>query len=548
MATNGSDRDGARGLWATALRQRVRVRPLAGYAGLTSKTLPREIGAGVSLTALGIPLNIGFAQIAGLPPTAGLYALLLPAIAFALLATSRQLIAAPDAASAALVASSLGGLAAAGSAGYAAMAAAQALIGGLVFAVFWLFGLGVITSFLSQAVLVGFVGGLAAEILLSQAERMTGLKIEAQGFFTQLWQFITGLGSSNVWSLLLAAGTAVVMLAGRRLAPALPWPLIAIAAATVAVIAGHLTRHGVAVLGQVQSGLPRLHWPVVPGGNWFALLPSAVALTLITLAEGLLAARRYAERHGYRIDADQELLAFGAANALSGVTGGFAVGSSSSRSAAMDQAGSRTQVPAVVTAGLTALLLVFGTGLLKDLPEPALGAVVAIVVLPLLGIAKLRRLWRLRRSEFFVAVACMTAVLILGPVRGVMIAFLLTAVGFIRRAANPPHSVIRPSDPAASPVWRFSAPLFFANAEFFHTHVEDLITAADPKPTTFVLDCQAITDIDVTGADTLHAVADWCTRHDVTLAVSGASSSLQALLGHYGLLDKIAVRSTSRAS
>lgn len=541
MSTSRRGQARIAGVRATAQVRRARVRPLAGYAALTPRMLPREIGAGVSLAALGIPLNIGFAQIAGLPPTAGLYALLLPAIAFALLATSRQLIAAPDAAAAALVASSLGGLAAAGSAGYAAMAAAQALIGALVFAVFWLFGLGVVTSFLSEAVLVGFVGGLAAEILLSQAEKMTGVKTDKQEFFAQLWQFTTSLGSSNGWSLLLAAGTGTVVVAGRRLAPALPWPLIAIAAATVAVVAGHLTERGVAVLGEIESGLPRLHWPAVPGGNWFALLPSALALTLITMAEGLLGARGYAERHGYRLDANQELLAFGAANALSGVTGGFAVGSSSSRTAAMDQAGSRTQVPAVVAAGLTALLLAFGTGLLKDLPEPALGAVVAVVVWPVLGIAKLRRLWRLRRSEFFVAVACMLAVLTLGPVRGVTIAFLLTAIDFMRRAAKPPHSVIRSRDAAAPLVWRFSAPLFFANAEFFHSHLEDLVTASDPKPTAFVLDCQAVTDIDVTGARSLRQAADWCARNDVALAVSGASDGLKALLVHYGLQDRIAV-------
>ncbi|MCX5390549.1 SulP family inorganic anion transporter [Streptomyces sp. NBC_00094] len=517
-----------------------RVRLFGGYAELTRRNLPREVGAGVTLTALAVPLNIGYAQIAGLPPAAGLYALILPAVLFALLSTSRQLVAAPDAAAAALVASSLGGLAAAGSGGYLALAAAQALIGALFFVVFWFFKLGFVADFLSEAVLIGFVGGLALEIMLSQAKKMTGVKTDAEEFFKELWQFVTRLDQTHGWTLLLAAGTVAVVLLGRRLAPAIPWALVAIVAATLAVVLGDLDTHGVAVLGKVEGGLPAFRWPAVPDNNWVSLMPSALALTLVALAEGLLLARQMAQRGGYPVDANQELLAFGAANVAAGVSGSFTIGSSASRTAAMDQGGSRTQLPALVTAVLTGLLLLFGTGLLEKIPDAALGAVVAVAVAPIIGVGQLRTLWTVRRAEFLIATVCMVAVLLLGPIQGVIIAFLMTAVDFMRRAASP-HTKKVPGPAETDVTLHFSAPLFFANAETFRERVEQIVTGSEPPPRRIVIACEAVTDIDYTGSKELRGTVEWCRDRDVRVALTDVNGDLRALLGTYGLLSVVEI-------
>jgi MFS superfamily sulfate permease-like transporter len=296
-----------------------RIRILEGVRGVRRKDLPRELSAGVTLLALAVPLNIGYAQIAGLPPTAGLYTLIVPSIAFALLTTSRQLVAAPDAAAAALVASSLTGLADVGTEHYIDLAAAQALVCGAIFALCWLFRLGFLANFLSEAVLVGFVGGLAIEILLSQAAKMLGVSLQGEEFFEELTSLITQLPEANAWSVLLAVLSAGIVLGGRRLSRTVPWALAVLMVTTLFTVAANLDEHGVSVLGEVPSGLPPVRVPQIDASDWVAVAPSALALTMVALAEGLLTARRYAERNHYPVDANAELLAFGGTNAQQGL-------------------------------------------------------------------------------------------------------------------------------------------------------------------------------------------------------------------------------------
>jgi len=394
--------------------------------GLTRHNLVRESAAGVTLLAIAVPLNIGYAQIAGLPPTAGLYALVLPGIAFALLASSRQLVASPDAAAAALVASSIGGLAVAGSDDYLTMALAQALIGGVIFLVCAFFKLGFLANFLSEPILIGFVGGLALDILVSQVAKMLGVSIDSGAeFTTKVGQLVAGLGTTNPWSLALAAAAVVVLMGGRAIARQVPWALVVLVVGTLTVVLAGLEDRGVKVLGPVDAGAPQLVWPALSWGEWAALVPSAAALTLVAMAEGLLVSRKYGQKRGYSTNPDRDLFGFGIANLASGITGGFTVGSSTSRTAATDQLGSRTQVPTLVAAVGTLLLLVFGTGLLEHIPSPAIGAIVAVAVLPLLGFVELAELWRLRRFEFGVGAVCFLGTLLLGPIVGIVLAFVL---------------------------------------------------------------------------------------------------------------------------
>lgn len=281
-------------------------------AGLRRDNVLRELLAGVTLLALAVPLNIGYAQIAGLPPTAGLYAMIVPSILFAIIASTPQVVASPDAAAAALVFSSLTGLGVAGD-DFVTMAAAQAIVSGLMFVAASFLRLGFLADFLSEPILLGFVGGLALDILISQIAKMLGVSIDFGGEFAEkTFELVTGLDEANWWAAGLAAGAVVVLLAGRRLLPIVPWALVALVLATVVTAWWSLQDRGVAVLGAVDSGPPTFSVPRLDPAVWLSVVPSALALTLVTIAEGLLVARSYAERNGYRTDPNRDLLAFGA--------------------------------------------------------------------------------------------------------------------------------------------------------------------------------------------------------------------------------------------
>jgi len=534
-------------------------------AGLDRTTWRTEALSGVTLAAIAIPLNIGYAQIAGLPATAGLYALIVPGVLFGLLASSRQLVASPDAAAAALVGSSLAGLAAAGSGSYLQLAFAQALIGAVVFALCAVLKLGFLANFLSAPILVGFVGGLALDILISQVAKMLGVTVDSgDDVVPRLGELIAGLGHVNPWSTSIAVGSIVVLVVGRRVR-AVPWALVVLVASTLVLVVFHLDDRGVSVLGSVPAGPPTLTWPQISWHQWLQLVPSAVALTLVAMAEGLLVARRYAERHGYPENANRDLFAFSAANLGSGLTGGFTVGSSASRTAAMDQAGSRTQLPTVIAAVLALLVVCFGTALLQDIPSPAIGAIVAVAVVPLLGIRDFARLWKLRRFEFAVAAVCFLGALLLGPISGVVIAFVLSLVNVVRSAANPPVDVLAPSgEPvdafraardgqvSSAPgvvVLRFAGPLFFGNAQVFAAAVRSSVTAGVADGARhLVLDCEAVTGVDTTAADVVGESIEWVRAQGVDVAFSRTRAATRAELEHFGLVGDSRFFDSNRAA
>jgi SulP family sulfate permease len=539
---------------------RSAIRPLAG---LTGRNAFRETLAGITLLAIAVPLNIGYAQIAGLPATAGLYALVVPSILYALTVSSRQLVASPDAAAAALVASSLGGLAVAGGKDYITLALAQALIGGVLFLLCAFFKLGFLANFLSKPILIGFVGGLALDIVVSQVAKMLGVKINSGGeFVDKLTGLFGGLRSLNGWSLVISLGALAVLLVGRRLARAVPWALVVLIVGTIVVILTGAETAGVAVLGKVEAGPPNLTWPVIDWTTWLTLIPSAIALTLVTMGEGLLVSRSYGEKRGYPTRPNRELFAFGLSNLGAGVTGGFTVGSSMSRTAAMDQAGSRTQLPSIITAVGTLALLIFGTALLEHIPSPAIGAIVAVAVVPLLGIPDLVSLWRQDKFEFAIAAACFLGSLLLGPIEGIVIAFVLAVINVTRRAANPAidtlaadgnpqNSLLEAAEPgqATAPgvlVIRLAAPLFFANSSNFELAVKRAVRATDAKH--LVLDMEAVTDVDVTGAESFRGLRGWLDGRGVDLGLSRLRPGLHDRLKHLELIDGVTIYDTNRTA
>lgn len=553
--------------------------------GLNRRNIGSELLAGVTLLAIAIPLNIGYAQIAGLPATAGLYALIVPTLIWVLMASSRQLVVSPDAAAAALVSSSLGGLAAAGSDSYATMALAQAILCGVFFAAMSVFKLGFLANFLSKPILVGFVGGLALDILVSQVAKMLGIAIEPGAEFSaKIVGLVGGISQINLPSAAIAVGGVAILLLGKRLAPAFPWALGVMVLATVVVVLTQAPAAGVKVLGEIPSGPPILTWPVLAWHQWLALVPSALALTLVTSAEGLLVARSYGEKRGYETRPNRDLLALGAANIAAGASGSFALGASTSRTAAMDQAGSRTQLPSLVLAAGTLLFLLFGTGLLADIPMPAIGAIVGVAVLPLLGIREFRALWSLSRSEFWIGVVCFVFTLFYGAIAGILVAFVLALINLARRAARPAIDLLsHTGDPAESLleglsvellapgpgdasqasrreallggtgtlVVRMAAPLFFANGVVFVTAVKRAVadTGATGAVQRLIIDMEAVTDVDVTGAEAFEGLRAWLGAEGITLEFSRVRSGALPRLRRLGVITVTdRVSATNRAA
>ncbi len=533
----------------------MNIQLFQGLRGFKREALATEVMAGITLAALMIPLNIGYAQVAGLPATVGLYSTILPMIAFAIFCTSRQLVASPDAAAAALLGAQLAGLAAVNDPRYLQLNYANTLICALIFFLFWYFKLGFLANFLSKAVLTGFVSGLGIEILTSQIKKIMGVPIEAEGWFREVLEMISKVFQVNLYTVAIGVGTILLIRLLKRYLPQIPGALVALAVMTAIVSGFNLTQHGVTVLGEVPAGLPSLTFPQVNGNDWLKLFPGALAICGITLAEGLLVGRSYAQKRGYPMDADQEMFAFGASNVAAGLTGGFAIGASGSRTAAMDSSGSRSQIPSLVAAIVVAIVLIFFTNLLALLPNVVLAGIVANAVLGLIEVGELRELFHLRRSEFWVAIVCLLSVLVLGPLKGVIIAFLLSVIDLVRRAANPPTAILTQTaeesrfvsvarHPEASPtpgllIYRFGAPLIFANAEFFRQQIEHLVETTYPPVEEFVLSAEAISDIDVTGAEALEQVMEMLEKKGIRFGLSRVNQPIYALLKNYDLLDRL---------
>ena len=388
-------------------------RPFEGLRGIKRADLPREISAGITLAALVIPLNIGYAQVAGLPATMGLYAAIIPLVLFAVFTSSRHLVGGPGPATAALVAAALAGFAAPGDPLRLQYALALALMCSLLFFLAWLFRLAFLQNFLSRAVLIGFVSGLGIQVFTNQARKILGVSIdvhkqlealegrveqafgvalETQGYFLEVVAIIREIPHANLYALAIGLGSLIGVRLMKRYVPKIPGALVVLILMTVIVIVFDLNAKGVSVLGDLPAGLPDLVFPTVPLADYVKLMPGALALVAITLCEGLLLAGGYAHKYQYKSDGNQLLFAYGMTNAAAGLTGSMVCGNSVSRSAAMDSAGAQSQLTSLVAAGVVAAILLYFTDMLALLPNAALAGIVANAVLSLIQVANSARL------------------------------------------------------------------------------------------------------------------------------------------------------------
>lgn len=547
---------------SVGLRRLPSVPPFGGALLLDAEgRSTNEVLAGVTLVALSLPINIGYASVIGLPATAGVYASIVPLLVFALTTGSRRLVLSPDATVAALLAAALVPVVAMGvEPTVAAMGAA--LLTGLFLLLAWLLRLGGLVRFLSHAVLVGFIAGLGVEILTSQVRKILAVDVEAEGWVREVLGLIAALPEASPASIAVGVGTILIVRALQRVAPRAPGSLIALLVVGGAV--AWLRPDGVAVLGPVPAGLPGPSFPTLPLDAWLALLPVSLAIAALSIAEGVVISQSEGRQHGEEIAPNDEVFAYGLSNLAAALFGGMPVGASASRTAAMAAAGARTQVPTLVAAILAGVVAIAFTGLIAAIPLAALGGLVANAVVRIIDVATFRHLARVRRGDLAIALGCAIAVLLLGPLTGLVVAALASSIDVVRRAASMPWATL--GSPPDGPGGRYTAsagpaqdttirilrpegPLFFANADL----VRAALTAAVTEPAIrwLVIDLEAVSDIDPTAAEALADGIRVAAEADMTIAFSRVRGPIAELLERYGLTELLGpdrIFATNRAA
>lgn len=510
--------------------------------------------AGLTLASVAVPAGIASAQLAGLEPVVGLYASILPPVAYALFGTSRQLVVGPDTATSAMVAAALVPLAAGDPARYGGLAVSLALLTGLFCIAARFLRLGALADFFSRPILVGFLNGVALSVLFAQAARLFGLTLTADGFFARCFEFLSRIGQTHLPTLALGLGTFAVLAIGRRFASSLPAALIAMVGAGTAVALVGLEQQGVATLGAIQAGLPTLRMPEFPLELLPRLIIDAVGLTLVLFASGVLSARAFAEKNRYELDVDQEFAAFGAANLASAALQGFCVSGSTSRTAVVDTMGGRTQVTGLVGAAGVLVALLFMTEPLRHVPVAALSAILVYASLGIFDVATLRWIWRIDRSEVLLSVLTTVGVVLVGPIDAIAIAVGLALMRFVKITARPRDEVLGEVDgmpglhavdrhPGARTwpgivIYRFDGPLTFFNADYFRQRARRAAQAAGPDLKCFLIDMVPISHVDVTGVYAVRALREDLARSGVELVMGGRRSEIIQWLHAAGLYDE----------
>ncbi|MFP2898254.1 SulP family inorganic anion transporter [Corallococcus sp. 4LFB] len=518
--------------------------------------LRADVLAALTVGAMLIPQGLAYAQIVGVRPVAGLYAGVFAMLAYALFGPSRHLLLGPEASAAILTATALAPVV--GSGGperLASLAALLALMVGGVSLLGGLFRAGALADFLSRPILIGYVNGAALIIIGSQLARMFGLERKSNAFAGQLHEVAANVSRTHVPTLLLGLGIAAALVAMRRYLPRWPAPLVMVALTSLAAWGFQLEHGGVKVVGSIAASAPAFGLPAIHFEDVRALLPAAFSLALVNYASSVLTGRIYADRFGYRLDTHQEFFGQAAANLLTGLTQGFPVSGSDSRTAVNASMKGRTQLVGVGAAGVVLVFSLFLTPLLSQLPLVTLGAIVIVAAVYLLEVKPLLVLWRVRPVEAVLAVVTTLGVLFLGILQGILIAVALALVDLIRRAAHPHdavlgeregmpgwHDVEGHADAETLPglvVYRFDAPLFFANARFLREQVRRLVADSRQPVRWFVLDASSVFDLDITAAESLDKVHHELTEEGIVFAVAQARAPMRRVLKRSGLAARI---------
>lgn len=515
----------------------------------------RDIGAGLGIAAIAIPIGIAYPAIMGLSPASGLYATIFPLIAYALFGSSRLLVIGPDTATCTVVASSLVLLGSGTADQHLALATSFAVVVGILCLLAGRLRLGFIADFLSYPILVGYLCGVALTLLAGQIAPLTGVSISAHGFVRPFIELARRITEVHGPTLVLGLGLFVLLRILRRLWPRLPGPLLAVILGIALSMIFGLAQMGVALVGEIPTGLPAMRLPDLKSFTSDGIVLSTIGILLVSFSSGIITARSFAVRNNYRVDANRELTGFGAANIAAGLFGGFPVTGADSRTAINEAMRGRTQVAGLVAALALAITLLFLTDLLAYLPHAALGAVLASAAIDLFDVKALHRIWHISRVEFASAALAIFGVVVFGVLQGVIVAIIATLIWLIGGAARPRDAILgripgrdgfykQHRYPEAEPVrglflYLLEGPIIFFNSDHLHNRIRWLIDRAPTETQHFILDGSAMNFVDGTGAIALGEIADELARRGVKFAVADLHFRPRQLLERAGFFDRI---------
>ena len=522
---------------------------LQGILPIERSRVPAEMLAGLTLAALGIPAVLGYAKIAGMPLVTGLYTMLLPMAAFALLGSSRHLVVAADSATAAILAAALTGLAAAGSERYVRLAGLAALLTGAMLLAARLARLSFLANFLSRTVLVGFLTGVGIQVAAGQLPDMIGVTAPGGQTLPKLADTVRALPHVHWADVAVSIAVIVVVVVTRRINRRIPGALIAVIIAISVSWAADLARHGVAVVGTVPRGLPSLGLPALGWHDAAALLGVAVSMFVVILAQSAATSRAYAAKYEEPFSEAADLVGLGAANAAAAFSGTFVVNGSPTKTQIVDSAGGRSQLSQLTAFAVVLIVLELLTGPLAYLPDAALAAVVFLIAVELVDVKGMRRILALRKHEFAVALLTTAAVVVLGVEYGIVLAIIASIIDHLRHSYSPLNSVLVkspeghwqtvPAGPGARTekglvVYRFGTSLYYANASRLMEDVAALVGHGGPLRW-MILDCAAIGDVDYTASAVLVNVIEHVHQHHVHLVLSSVLGPVRQRLDRYGI-------------
>ena len=519
--------------------------------------LPHDIFAGIVLATMLVPVGIAYAAASGLPGIHGLYATIVPLLAYAIFGPSRIIVLGPDSALAAVILGVVTPLSLGDPVRAATLAATMALVSGTVLILAGIARLGFVTELLSKPIRYGYMNGIALTVLISQLPKLLGFSITSEGPLRDLWAIAGGIndGKANWVAFAVGLATLIVILLlkdNKRL----PGILIAVVGATFVVAALDLgTRYGVKVLGSLPQGLPALSIPWIGYSDLIPVLAGGCAIALVSFADTSVLSRTYAARLGDNVDPNQEMVGLGAANLATGFFQGFSISSSSSRTPVAEAAGAHTQLTSVVGALAIAFLLMVAPNLLQYLPNAALAAVVIAASIGLIEIGDLKRIYRIQRWEFWLTVLCFVGVAVLGAIPGIGLAIAVAIAEFLWDGWRPHsavlgraqgvkgyHDITRYPDARRIPglvLFRWDAPLFFANAEFFR---ERVLAAVETSPTPvrwLVVAAEPVTSVDVTACDTVAELDEALHARGIELCFAELKDPVKDKLKRFGLYAQL---------
>lgn len=523
--------------------------------GYRRSWLRADVAAGITLAAIAIPECMGYSSIAQVPVAAGLYTIILPAVAFALLGSSRLLVVGADSATAALMASGIAGIGVIGlapnSSEWLKWACLIAIVTGGLLAIARLLRLGFLGDFLSTAVLIGFLAGTGVTVMTGQIPGMLGIASGGEGIWDRWRSIIAGIGETNWGAVGFAAVTLSALVLGARFAPRFPVAVVVVIASIAAVsVFGWAGR--IPVIGTVHGGLPDVGWPSGMGlSDVVRAATVALGCALVIVTQSAATARSFAQRHGQSADINRDLLGLSGANLVAGFTGTFVVNGSPTKTQLLDEQRGRTQIANLTMAAVTLLVVVFFDGALANLPHAVLSAIVFLIALRLIDVHRFRRVWEVRRVEFAIAVGTAAIVIVFGVQIGIITAMAVSLLELVRRQYHPERFVLGVGDhgtrryETATPgrqslpgliVFRYDADLFYANAGRFADDVMELVKAAPQPVRWLVLDASAMGDVDYSASTVLGDLIDYIHSCDAHFVLAGVDPELQGTLAVEGIL------------